>query len=168
MADTYKFPNGGYDVRVCKKQDIIDCIDENIVDKEIVLAIVEQCEVDAATFLNKGRWTGIPFIGNIRIPKTKLMEATPEQQALIQEAKDTLDNNQYIMFRKQLGNDNSKRAKQERYYKYVVSMAVSRNRKLYKRLCIEKGDVFARLFMYATYNVTAVDNEYEILNYDEQ
>ena len=32
MADTFKFPNGGYDVTICRKQDILDCIDKNIID----------------------------------------------------------------------------------------------------------------------------------------
>ena len=34
MADTYKFPGGGYDVTVFKKQDVLDCIDKNILDKD--------------------------------------------------------------------------------------------------------------------------------------
>ena len=50
MADTFKFPNGGYDVTVLKRQDILDCIDANIIDKEVALAIVDQCELDAAEF----------------------------------------------------------------------------------------------------------------------
>ena len=93
MADIYKFPSGGYEVTVCKKQDILDCIDKNIIDKEVALAIVERCEIDAANFLKEGRWTGIPFIGNIRIPKLKQLEESPEQQALIAEAKANLEYN---------------------------------------------------------------------------
>ena len=74
MADTYKFPGGGYDVTVFKKQDVLDCIDKNILDKDVALAFIEQLEVDAANFLKEGRWTGIPFIGNIRIPKLRQLE----------------------------------------------------------------------------------------------
>lgn len=69
MADVFRFPNDGYDVTIVKKQDILDCIDENIIDKEVALSIVEHCEKTAAEFISSGRWTGIPFIGNIRIPK---------------------------------------------------------------------------------------------------
>lgn len=159
MAETYKFP-GGYDVTVLKKQDILDCIDKNIIDKEVALAIVEQCELDAACYLRQGRWTGIPFIGNIRIPKTRLMEESPEQQALIEEAKENLESNKYILFRRQLGEENSKHIKQERYYRYIVSIAVNRNKRLYNKLCDEKGEYYARIFLYATKNITAVDNEY--------
>ena len=60
MADIFKFPNGGYDITVCRKQDIIDALDANVTDKEVVLAIITQCEVDATNFLKEGRWTGIP------------------------------------------------------------------------------------------------------------
>ena len=57
-----------------KKQDILDCIDNNILDKEIALTLIEQLEIDAANFLKEGRWTGIHFIGNIRIPKLRKLE----------------------------------------------------------------------------------------------
>lgn len=166
MAETYKFP-GGYDVVVYKKQDIIDCIDKNIIDKDIALAIVEQCEVDAANFIRQGRWAGIPFIGNIRVPKNKLMESTPEQQALIQEAKENLEGHKYILFRKQLGEENVKHLKQERYYKYIVSIAVNRNRKFYRKLCDEKGEFYARIYLYSINNVTAIDNEFVNLEDNE-
>lgn len=168
MVESHKFPNGGYDVKVFKKADILDCINENIVDKDVALAIVEQCEVDAANFLKEGRWTGIPFIGNIRVPKLRQLQESPEQQALIEEAKATLDADKYVLFRCQLGKENSKHIKQERYYRYITSIAVGKNRHLYKKLCDTKGEVYARLYLYATHNITSLDNEYVILDDDEQ
>ena len=167
MADTYKFPGGGYDVTVFKKQDVLDCIDKNILDKDVALAFIEQLEVDAANFLKEGRWTGIPFIGNIRIHKLRQLEESPEQQALIAEAKENLDADKYILFRTQLGKENSKHIKQERYYRYITSIAISHNRRLYKKLCEEKGEYFARIYLYASYNITSLDNEYIIFDNDE-
>lgn len=167
MADIYKFPNGGFDVTVCKKQDILDCIDENILDKEIALDIVKQCEIDAADFIKKGCWTGIPFIGSIRVPKITQMTNDPVQQALIEDAKANLNHEQYVVFRKQLNVDNAIRVKQERYYKYIVSMTMSRNKKLFNKICKTKGEVFARLLFYANGHITAVDNEYVIFDNDE-
>ena len=120
------------------KKDILDCIDKNIVDKDIALAIIEQCEIDAANFIKEGRWAGIPFIGSIRVSKHHLMTETPEQQALIKEAQETLDSNKYILFRTELGRENDKHIRQERYYRYIVSIAVSHNKKLYKKLCEER------------------------------
>ena len=118
MTDTYKFP-GGNDVKVVRKEDIINTINCNIVDKEVALAIVKQCEVDAANFLRKGRWTGIPFIGSIKVPDTVKMSHTPEQRELIQDAIETVSAEQFVMFRRELAYNNEKRVKATRYYNYV-------------------------------------------------
>lgn len=167
MADTFKFPNDGYDVTIFRKQDILDCIDENIIDKDIALAIIEHCEFQAASFIREGKWTGIPFIGNIRVPKSIQLLKSNEQQALIQEAKEQLGREQYIMFRKQLNKENVKQVAQNRYYKYITSIAVNKNRKLYKKLCDTKSEHYARLFLYCSYEVTAVNNEYiNLENYE--
>lgn len=167
MEDSFKFPNGGYDVVICRKQDILNCIDKNIIDKDIALAIIEHCEFEAANFLREGRWTGIPFIGNIRTPKTVQMLKTSEQQALIQEAKEQLGKEKYIMFRKTLNKENAKHISQERYYRYITSIAIAHNQKLYKKLCAAKGEYYARIYLFASYNITSLDNEYVILDNDE-
>jgi hypothetical protein len=166
MADTFKFP-GGYNVTVFKKQDILDCIDRNIIDKEIALAIVEQCEIDASRFISEGRWTSIPFIGSIRPSKLKQLESSPEQQAIIEAAKESLDEDKYVLFRKQLAIENSIQIKHERYYNYIVSLASSRNKSLYKKLCAKYGEKYTRIYMYASYNITALDNEYVIIDDNE-
>lgn len=168
MADTFKFPNGGYDVTICRKQDILDCINKNIIDKDIAIAVVEHCEFQAASFIREGRWTGIPFIGNIRIPKTIQMLKTNEQQALIQDAKEQLGKEQYIMFRKKLNKENAKQISQDRYYRYITSIAVNNNRKLFRKLCDTKGEVYARLFLFCSREVVAVNNEYiNLENYEQ-
>ena len=167
MADTFKFPNG-YDVTICRKQDILDCIDKNIIDKDVALAVIENCEFNAAKYIKEGRWTGIPFIGNIRVPKTIQMLHSTEQQALLQDAKEQLGKEQYIMFRKQLNKENVKQISQDRYYRYITSIAVNNNRKLFKKLCATKGEVYARLFLYCSHEVVAVSNEYINLEDYEQ
>lgn len=167
MADIFKFPNGGYDVTICRKQDILDCIDKNIIDKDVALEIIEHCEFQAANFIKEGRWTGIPFIGNIRKSKTKELLQSTEQQILISEAKEYLDKDKYILFRKTLNKENAKQISHERYYKYITSIAVNNNKKLFKRLCKTKGEVFARVFLFCSYEVTAIDNEYINLEYNE-
>ena len=159
MTDTYKFP-GGTDVKIVRKEDIIETINCNIVDKEIALAIVKQCEVDAANFLRKGRWTGIPFIGSIKVPDVVRMSNTPEQKELIKDAAETTTNEQFVMFRRELAYNNEKRVKATRYYNYVLSMAVSKNRNLFKKLCREKGVGYARIHFFLTSSITAVENEY--------
>lgn len=167
MEDTLKFPNGGYDVKVCRRQDILDCIEKNITDKDVALAIVDHCEFQAAQFIREGRWTGIPFIGNIRVPKITQKLKSPEMQALIQDAKESLGKEQYVMFRKQLNKEAVKEVAHERYYRYITSIAVANNRKLFRKLCDTKGEVYARLFLYCSYNVVAIDNEYVNLEDNE-
>lgn len=163
MRDTYKFP-GGNDVTVVRKQDVIDCINDNIVDKEVALAIIQQCETDAAAFLRQGRWTGIPFIGSIRANQVKKLEKTKEQQELINAAYDTVTKEQYIIFRKKLAHDNDRRIKAQRYYNFVLASAVSKNRSLFKKMCKDKGESFTRIHFFLNHSIVAVSNEldYEI------
>lgn len=159
MEDTYKFPNGN-DVRVVRKQDVINSITCNVVDKEVALAIVQQCEIDAANFITKGRWAGIPFMGSIRASKVSQLESTKEQRELIDYARNNLTKEEYLMFRRNLAYDNDKRVKAQRYYQHVLSMAVNKNRALFKKMCKEKGYAYARIHFFLSNSICAVDNEY--------
>ena len=156
MPDTFKFPNG-YDVTVVRKQDIIDCLDANIVDKEVVLAVISQCELDASNFIESGRWTGIPFIGNIRIPKVRQKHQTPEVQELIDHAKNTLDKDKYIVFRHQLNADLQREEKEKRFYRYIVSHFVNNNRKYYNALVKIHGEDRAQFICWTLSNLTIGD-----------
>lgn len=159
MIDTFKFP-GGTDVKVVRKEDVIETINCNIVDKDVALAIVRQCETDAANFLRNGRWTGIPFMGSIKVPDVVKMSRTKEQRELIDTAYNTLPTEQFVMFRRELAYNNEKRVKATKYYNYVLSIAVSKNRNLFKKLCKEKGVGYARIHFFLISSITAVENEY--------
>lgn len=147
MPETFKFPNG-YDVTVLRKQDILECIDENILDKEVVLAVIQQCEIDASNFISSGRWTGIPFLGNIRVPKRVQKLNSPEVKELIEEARNTLDSDKFIIFRHQLNASICREEKQERLYKFTVSRFVSQNRNFYKKLLNKYGETVAQFMCY--------------------
>lgn len=153
MSDILKFPNG-YDVTVVRKQDIIDCLDENVVDKDIVLAVISQCELDAANFIQSGRWTGIPFLGSIRVPKHVQKLYSPETQELIEEARNTLEKDRYIVFRQQLHADLGREEKEERYYRYIVSHFVNNNRKYYNKLVKKYGEKRAQFMCWTLSNLT--------------
>lgn len=159
MASKFKFPNSETEVVVCKRQDILNCIEENFIDKDVVLEIIDKCEKDAAKFLQEGRWTGIPFIGNIRIPKNIAAERTKEQRELIDNAKEVLDKDKYMFFRRELRRDNFINNKKERYYRYILSKVVTKNHKLYNKLSNTKGEYFARIFLYSCINLTSLNNE---------
>lgn len=159
MGDTYKFP-GGKDVKIVRKEDIINTIKTNIVDTEVALAIVRQCEIDAVNFMRQGRKTGIPFMGTIKVPDVVMMSKSKEQRELIDAAAASITNEQFVMFRRELAHDNKKRIKFQKYYNYVLSMAVAKNRNQFKRLCKEKGEAYARLHFFLSASVTSVENEY--------
>lgn len=159
MQDTYKFP-GGKDVKVVRKEDIINTINTNIVDTEVALAIVRQCEVDAVNFMKKGRLTGIPFMGTIKVPDTVRMSQTKEQKDLILAAMETTTNEQFVMFRRNLAYDNKIKIKARKYYNYVLSLSVAKNRNQFKKMCKERGEAYARLHFFLLYSVTSINNEY--------
>lgn len=154
MPITKQFPNGGYDVTVCRKQDILDCLDANIIDKELVLAVISQCELDANNFIREGRWTGIPYLGNIRVPKRVQKLESKEVQELIETARNTLDKERYYIFRKNLGNDLSRGEKQERFFKYIVSSFANRNRKFYNKQVEKYGEIGAQFLCYTLANIS--------------
>ena len=159
MQDTYKFP-GGKDVKVVRKEDIINTIKTNIVDTEVALAIVRQCEVDAVNFMKKGRLTGIPFMGTIKVPDTIRMSQTKEQRDLIVAAMENTTNEQFVMFRRNLAYDNKIKIKARKYYNYVLSLSVAKNRNQFKKMCKERGEAYARIHFFLLYSVTSVNNEY--------
>lgn len=158
MQDTYKFP-GGKDVSVIRKQDVIDCINDNIVDKEVALAIVQQCETDAINFLRQGRWAGIPFLGSIRANQVRKLENTKEQKELKDAAYNSISSEQYVIFRKNLAHDNVKRIKAQRYYNWVLASSVAKNRTLFKKMCKEKGEAYTRIHFFLSNSIVAVNNE---------
>ena len=159
MQDTYKFP-GGKEIKVVRKEDIINTINTNIVDKEVALAIVRQCEIDAVNFMRKGRLTGIPFMGTIKVPDTVKMSQTKEQKDLIVAAMENTTNEQFVMFRRNLAYDNKVKIKARKYYNYVLSLSVAKNRDQFKKMCKEKGEAYASLHFFLLYSVTSVNNEY--------
>ena len=162
MIDTRKFP-GGTEVKVVRKQDIIDCIDQNIIDKDIALELIQQCELDAATFISKGRWAGIPFMGSLKISSVAKLANSEEQKELIKTAYETVSTQEYVLFRKDLAHDNERRVKAQRYYNYVLSMAVRRNRRLFVKLVKERGEGYARMHMFLSRSIVAVSNEFNYI-----
>lgn len=138
-----KFPNG-YEVEVLTKDDIIKSLDDDV-DKELLSIIIDQCNADIVKFLEEERWTGIPFFGNIRIPKRVKKLQSDKVQNLIKDAKQTLTLSKYKEFRKELANDIRNEEKEETHYNYVISKFVKKNAKFYKYLVEVYGIDLAKL-----------------------
>lgn len=163
MTDILRFPNGGYEVTVCRKSDILDCIEKNITDRDVALAVIEHCEFTAAEYIKQGRWTGLPYMGSIRKRPIRAELNKEENKTLLADAKETLDEDKFIIFRKALNAESARKVKAERYYKYMTSIAVRANREIYDKLCKTKGEVYARLYLFCSYHVTALNNEYNVI-----
>lgn len=164
MKDVYNFPNGGYEVRIVRRSEVLEAIDKNIIDKDIALAIVERCELDCANFLKEGRWANIPYIGNIRIPKAKQLIKSEEQQTLISDAYDNLNTDSYLMFRKQLNQYNAQRARFEKSYNYLLAIMVNRYNKYYNYLKRNKGDYKARITIYTFASLDPLTEDFKAYN----
>lgn len=158
MAETFRFPNG-YDVRVLRKKDVLDSIDDNIIDKDIALEIVKCCEIDATNFLKEGRWAGIPFVGNIRIPKHVQTLISDETKALFADAKENLDEDKYLLFRHAYAKEVKKHESVERYYKYSVSKFVGKNTKFFRLKSKCANDAYARFLCFTLRTLDIISDE---------
>lgn len=137
MSDIFKFPNGGYDVQVCRKDDIIADLNIDSDKKELLTAVVTQCEIDASNFLKEGKWTGIPYLGNMRIPEHKIKFKESGGAELLEAAKETFDEERYKIFKRQLNANIACDIKHERLYRYLTSCYVSKHKKLYNLLATD-------------------------------
>ena len=148
-------PNGGYDVKVVRKEEVLKCIDSNILDKDIMLAFINQFEVDASNFLSQGRWTSLPYIGTLRKNQYKEAINSEEIKALDEAARENLDRNKYILFRKNVRDDIAKSIKRERLYKYTLSQVVKKNKSFYNYIEKTKGELYARVICHSMYELTS-------------
>lgn len=160
MYNIFKFPNGGFDVEVCRKQDILDSLGDDV-DKELLLTIVTQCETDAINFINEGRWTGIPYLGNMRVPKNKQKFEEIGGREILETARQELDKKQYDVFKRDLNASIVIDIKKERLYRYMTSCFVTKNRKTYDRflsqaasLNINNVGAYARFMCYSCIELT--------------
>ena len=153
MGDTIKMPGGGYDIKVVRKEDILECIDSNIVDKEVMLAFISQFEVDASNFLSQGRWTSLPYIGTLRKNQFKEAFKSKEISELNEAAKESLDKKKYILFRKDLKDQIAADIKRERIYRYSLSQVVKKNRRFYNYLEKTKGEKAARMICFTMFDL---------------
>lgn len=145
--EIFKYPEG-YEVKVLRKKDVLTAIEENIIDKEIAYELIKHLEIDATNFLKEGRWAGIPFIGNIRIPRAMEKARSAESKEILNNAKNTLSHEEYLLFRKDYYNDCGRRAKEEKMYEYLVSKFVGKYYNCFKHYAKRKGNIAARVICY--------------------
>lgn len=160
MSDIFKFPKG-YNVVVLRRDDVIKCIEDNITDKDVMLEVIKQCESDVAKFIEEQRWTGVPFLGNIRIPPNKARIMSDEVQGILEDAKESLDKEKYAVFKKELYLDIAKDTKKNRYEKYELSKLITKNNNTYKHIARSKGITYAKALFYTLIGLEIVSSNGE-------
>lgn len=166
MSTIRKFPRGGYDVTVVSRKDIIRTIDDNILDKEVLKEILTQLEKDTEDYLLAGKWVGIPFLGNIRIPPMVALQNSKEQQDLIKEARENLTKEKYILFRKALSSENTFIVKQNKVYRTLLTSNIRKHNLLYRILKVTRGFHQANFILYSLYGIKPFN--YEEVEYDTE
>ena len=173
MAEIRRFCDS-YDIVVCKRQDIIDCLDENITDKELVMEVISDCELRLTEHVKNGDWATLPFIGGYRWSEMQKRIDSPENVELIQAAKETLPNSQYLEFRKQLLFDTANIVKKERVRAAITAQYRTKNKEYWYCIakrpqlanCINKEVVVRFIcgtFMDIEPTYTTVLNDYEYI-----
>lgn len=160
-----KFPNGGYDVRIVSKEDILETINNNIIDKEIATELISTLEINIKDFIKKERWTGIPYLGTVKVPEHKILKK--DQKDIIKEAYESMPKDEYVMFCIHLTSENKDAVRRTKLYRHLCSMAVNKDIKLFRKVSKENGSVYGRLFMYFRYMFKSINNEFVITEEDE-
>lgn len=158
MADIYRYPNGGYEITVVRKADILETIDANITDKDIMYEMIEQLEQDTLNHLKAGHWTGFPFLGSIKIPEGIKMNNTPEQKELLDEAFHTMSRNEYICFRRQLAKSNDQKIRENKLYKSKAQIVRLKNKNLSKKLFSSYSYNHAIFILYSLYMIKEAEH----------
>lgn len=142
-----KFPAmGGYDVTIVNKNDILKTIDDNIIDKEIAYEIITSLELSCQKYVSAGDSAGIPYIGKI---KERLSSAIArEHTEALNDAKEVLDREHYIAFKRALFIDESRRYKYNKVYKLEIVRVVNNNRRQYWNYVDTIGEVKADIMFH--------------------
>lgn len=125
-----KFPAmGGYNVTIVSKNDILKTIDDNIIDKEIAYEIITSLELSCQKYVSAGDTAAIPYIGKIK----ERLAATIARENIetLDDAKEALDREHYIAFKRALFADESKRYKYNKIYKLEIARVAKHNRRQY-------------------------------------
>lgn len=150
-----KFPRGGYNVVVLRKEDVVQAIDDNIIDKDVALDIVRQCEIDAANFVREGRTASIPYIGTIyhNEPRRAIINGL----VAMHEEKLNMSKKEYLLFKRKLATDRIKKLNYDKSYMNLFRIARRANKELYLRTAASYGESYAKFYMYLTRKLSYIE-----------
>jgi hypothetical protein len=125
-----KFPApDGRMVLIENKESILKCIDDNILDKEVALMFITQLEKDAQHHIENGDFTGIPYIGKIKMRAGS--KAYMDNKSTLDAAKETMSPNEFNAFKAEMMHEAVVRENQIKVFKYQTSRMANKNGKSY-------------------------------------
>lgn len=148
MSEVHKYPNG-YDVTVCNRRDILACLDENIVDKQVLSAIIEDLEDNIWTYIQDGKSAGIPYLGSISFIEDKKIRNSEEIKELKREGRELMSKEEYCMFKHKLNKEIQASVGRDRFYKYTIATFITHNFGYFRFLCKTHTEAEARLISYS-------------------
>lgn len=157
MSRICKYPNG-YEFTVIDKRDVLKCIDDNIIDKDVALAVVSFCEAQACKLVGERGMGSIPYFGRIETSKSDRDIMTSDKKDLLEEAKVVLDKERFVLFRNNLYNEVHQNIRSQKIFITTANILISRNRGLYNRMINITGISFAKVYFYSLYFINCVDN----------
>lgn len=157
MSRICKYPNG-YEFTVIDKRDVLKCIEDNIIDKDIALAIVSFCEAQACKLVGERGTASIPYFGRLETSKADRDVMTSDKKELLEEAKANLDKERFVLFRNNLYQEVHKNIRNQKIFTTTANILISRNRGLYNRMIKITGIPFAKVYFYSLYFINCVDN----------
>lgn len=165
MPRIVKFPKG-FNVTLVDKKDILQTIDANIVDKEVIKEIIDNLEADATNFIKEDVWASIPFLGSIRGSQLRKVLNQDDVKDLMTEARDNLDEEKYLLFRRNLTKDISKRIRNTRFYRYTTSININLHKSYYRRIKRIYGASMARFIIFSVSQLNVKNSE--SITYEER
>lgn len=140
-SSNFEFPAAVY-----YKDDIINTIAENITDAEILNDIISSVEKNAHEHICDGDWAALPLIGSVK-PNARY-ESLRSNAYRLREAKQSMNREDYIKFKRELSVAELKRIKRCNSVYYAINLAKNKHKAIYKVKCSLKGEQFASLYCY--------------------
>lgn len=160
MSEIRKYPYG-YSITVCNRQDILDCLDKNVVDKEVVLRVIDSVEEEIFNSVMSGESASLPYLGRIHVDKEKRLLRSEEVRDIMDESRKVLTKEEYFNFKKKLEKDVYSSAKMDRYYHYIVGTFIKKHPNLYKHLLENHTEEEARIIIY-TCRAYTTEDQYKV------
>lgn len=155
----YQYPNSIQTISVVRKEDILQTIENNIIDKEIAIDIIDQLECDAAKMLVRDYWVGIPYLVNMKYGyATSAYLFNRDFKNAVDTSYKKLSKKEFVVFRKEINNYEVSRRNAERAFKFAVRMYARKYADVYQRLCKIRGVNIANVRIYGYTKCVGVDN----------